>query len=142
MSLSEEEWKEKLSAEEYRILREAGTERAHTGELLEVDKEGTYVCGGCGEPLFSSETKFESGTGWPSFYDALDEGTVGLAVDDSMGTERIEVYCTNCGGHLGHVFKDGPEPSGLRYCMNSAAMDFEADDESGADESEEGEDED
>lgn len=125
LELSEEEWKERLSDQEYEILRESGTEPAFSGELLKIKKEGVYVCAGCGKPLFSSETKFESGTGWPSFYEPIEDGTAGLVQDPSHGMTRVEVYCTNCGGHLGHVFNDGPAPTGLRYCMNSAAMEFE-----------------
>jgi peptide-methionine (R)-S-oxide reductase len=131
MQLSEQQWKERLSQEEFYVLRESGTERAFTGELLGNKTEGLYVCAGCGKPLFSSAHKFKSGTGWPSYYTVAEESTVAEVVDDSLGMERVEVYCDYCGGHLGHVFDDGPEPTGLRYCINSAAMEFEARDMDG-----------
>jgi peptide-methionine (R)-S-oxide reductase len=117
------EWKALLTSDQYHVLREEGTEYAGTGELLNEHGQGTFVCAGCGQKLFASSTKFESGTGWPSFYQPLKK-----AVDeypDSDGSGRIEVECARCGGHLGHVFEDGPKPTGLRYCMNSVAMKFE-----------------
>ena len=125
IQLSEEQWRERLSPEEYRVLREHGTERAFTGDLLRNRESGTYVCAGCEAPLFSSETKFESGTGWPSFTAPLRAGQVGETRDRSFGMVRTEVHCARCGGHLGHVFPDGPEPTGLRYCINSVSLNFE-----------------
>lgn len=121
---SEEEWREILTEEQYHILREHGTERAFTGELLENDAEGVYICAGCGHELFSSEAKYDSRTGWPSYYEPIGEGAVGTAEDRSLGMYRVEVHCGQCAGHLGHVFPDGPEPTGLRYCINSLAMEF------------------
>ncbi|GAA0655780.1 peptide-methionine (R)-S-oxide reductase MsrB [Salarchaeum japonicum] len=122
---SDEEWRAELTDEEYRILREAGTERKFTGEFIGKDDDGAYVCAGCGTTLFDSETKFDDeSSGWPSFYDAV-EGSVEFRDDDSLGMRRIEVRCAECGGHLGHVFEDGPDPTGKRYCINSAALDFE-----------------
>jgi len=123
---TDEEWREILTDEEYRILREAGTEPKFSGDLLDVKDDGTFRCAGCGTELFSSDEKFESGTGWPSFWDVYDEGTVETRLDESHGMRRTEVVCATCGGHLGHVFDDGPEPTGKRYCINSAALDFEA----------------
>ncbi|MFB6142145.1 MAG: peptide-methionine (R)-S-oxide reductase MsrB [Halorientalis sp.] len=120
------EWRERLSDAEYRILRETGTEPAGSGDLLDVDADGTFRCAGCGTELFDSDTKFESGTGWPSFSDAAD--AVERRVDTSHGMERTEVVCGTCGGHLGHVFPDGPEPTGERYCINSLALDFDPED--------------
>ncbi len=106
------------------MLREEGTERAFTGEFHDHHAEGTYLCAGCGQPLFRSSTKFDSGTGWPSFYEAI-EGAVETRVDRALGMVRTEVHCSRCGGHLGHVFPDGPEPTGMRYCINSVSLDFE-----------------
>jgi peptide-methionine (R)-S-oxide reductase len=126
---SEDEWKQELSPMEYKVLREKGTERPFTGDLLENKEKGTYVCAACGADLFSSETKFESGTGWPSFYAPVAEENVAAEPDDSLGMRRIEVLCSRCGGHLGHVFEDGPKPTGLRYCVNSASLDFEKSEE-------------
>ena len=121
---TDEEWREVLTDEEYRILREAGTEPRFSGEHLETKDDGTFTCAGCGNELFDSETKFDSGTGWPSFYDAV-EGSVELRTDHSHGMVRTEVVCAQCGGHLGHVFEDGPKPTGQRYCINSGALDFD-----------------
>ncbi len=121
---TEEEWRERLTEEEYRILREAGTEPRFSGEHLDTKADGTFVCAGCGAELFDSETKYDSGSGWPSFYDANDEN-IETDIDTSHGMRRTEVVCADCGGHLGHLFEDGPDPTGERYCINSLSMDFE-----------------
>lgn len=122
---SEAEWRTELSPEAYRVMREEGTERAFTSDLLKVKSPGTFVCNACGLPLFSSETKFESGTGWPSFYAPIDSTHVGEHADTSYGWNRIEVVCNKCDSHLGHVFEDGPKPTGLRYCINGVCLKFE-----------------
>lgn len=126
---SEEEWKSVLTDEQYKILREKGTEPAFSGQLLDNKKQGTYTCSACGEPLFSAETKFDSGSGWPSFYATMDNNNIEEKLDKSQGMIRTEVLCSSCGGHLGHLFPDGPNPSGMRYCINSASLDFDPDKE-------------
>jgi peptide-methionine (R)-S-oxide reductase len=122
----EQQWRRRLTPEQFRVLREHGTERAGSSPLNAEKRVGTFRCAGCGRTLFSSATKFESGTGWPSFWAPLD-GAVDTTVDRSYGMTRTEVHCASCGGHLGHVFPDGPEPTGLRYCMNGVALGFEPD---------------
>ena len=120
---TDEEWHKILNPDQYRVLRKHGTERAGTSPLDKNYSKGTYVCAGCGEPLFESATKFDSGTGWPSFYAPIESG-VANTVDRSFFMVRTEVHCSNCGGHLGHVFDDGPAPTGKRYCMNGVSLDF------------------
>ena len=121
---TEEEWKEKLTPEKYRVLREKGTEAQFSGKLLHADKKGVYHCSACGNPLFSSDAKFDSGTGWPSFDEAL-PSAVCLSEDTTLGMNRTEVVCARCGSHLGHLFNDGPTKTGKRFCMNSVCLDLE-----------------
>nr|WP_258099987.1 peptide-methionine (R)-S-oxide reductase MsrB [Marinoscillum pacificum] len=128
IELSEAEWKSKLTDEQFYVLRKEGTERAFTGEYWNNKEKGTYLCAACKLPLFSSDTKFKSGTGWPSFYEPINTVNVGQDKDSSLGMLRTEVHCARCGGHLGHVFPDGPKPTGLRYCINSVSLAFEKED--------------
>lgn len=125
MQLTDNQWKQKLTPEQYAVLRQKGTEAPFTGKLLHNEKTGKYVCAACGNELFHSDTKFDSGSGWPSFYDVATKGAVKLQEDTSQGMRRVEVTCANCGSHLGHVFNDAPEqPTGMRFCVNSCALDF------------------
>ena len=124
IDLSDAEWRARLTPEQYRILRQAGTEPPWSGELLNVKDKGEFRCAGCGEPLFASDAKYDSGSGWPSFTRPMDDAAVSAHSDDSHGMERTEVRCARCDGHLGHVFPDGPGPEGLRFCINSASLSF------------------
>jgi peptide-methionine (R)-S-oxide reductase len=120
----EQEWRNELSEEQFRVLRQHGTEPAFTGQYHDCKTTGTYICAGCGEPLFTSETKFDSGSGWPSYWQPINEDAIETTEDNSHGMHRVEVHCKKCGGHLGHVFPDGPPPTGLRYCINSASLEL------------------
>ena len=121
---TDQEWQSCLSAEQYNVMRKHGTERPFTGKYADSKTEGTYVCAGCGEELFTSDTKFDSGTGWPSYYQAINETAIEETVDSTLGMARTEVHCRKCSAHLGHVFPDGPQPTGLRYCINSVCLDL------------------
>jgi peptide-methionine (R)-S-oxide reductase len=125
VDLTDEQWRERLTPERYAVLRQKGTEPAWSGELLHVEGSGMFTCAGCGAELFPTSTKFDSGSGWPSFTQALAEGTIDEHEDRTFGMRRTEITCARCGGHLGHVFPDGPAPTGLRYCVNSLSLEFE-----------------
>ena len=127
MKKTDAEWRQALTPEQYRILRQAGTEPPFSGELLSVKDQGAFRCAGCGAPLFSSDSKYDSGSGWPSFTEPVQEGAVDEHTDSTHGMTRTEVRCANCAGHLGHVFPDGPGANGLRYCINSASLSFDED---------------
>ncbi|MFN2138197.1 MAG: peptide-methionine (R)-S-oxide reductase MsrB [Candidatus Promineifilaceae bacterium] len=126
---TDDEWREELSEQQYYIMRQKGTERPFTGQYNHFKEKGVFLCAGCGAELFDSTSKYDSGSGWPSFYQPAENAPVATNVDRSHGMVRVEIHCDRCGAHLGHVFEDGPQPTGLRYCINSAALDFEPEEE-------------
>lgn len=125
--MENDDWESKLDEDEYKILRQCGTEPRYSSELLDIEEDGVFRCAGCGNSLFRTSEKFDSGTGWPSFYDVLDSDNIETQPDEGLIGTRTEVLCADCGGHLGHVFEDGPKPTGLRYCINGVALEFESD---------------